>query len=276
MKKVIDLSAHNRIPTDWTAVKHSVDGVILRCGYRGYGTKGTLVEDKKFRQFRDACESFNIPYGVYFFPTSLSCAEAIEEADFTVDLIKGCNLAFPIFADSEHAEPKLKLGRSDRLSKEDRTRFLISYLERLKSYGYEGGIYASTSWFKDRLEDSKLLKYPHWVAQYASECKYTGNKVGWQYSSRSSIPGIPGFVDVSEWYDPTEVRIAKPVLRRKCVGVEVRYLQDNLCRCGFITDCDGRFGPNSEANLIAWQIANDLVGDGIYGPKSYAKMKELL
>ena len=55
MKKVIDLSAHNRIPTDWTAVKHSVDGVILRCGYRGYGTKGTLVEDKKFRQFRDAC-----------------------------------------------------------------------------------------------------------------------------------------------------------------------------------------------------------------------------
>jgi len=275
MKKVIDLSAHNRIPTDWTAVKHSVDGVILRCGYRGYGAKGTLVEDKKFRQFRDACESFNIPYGVYFFPTSLSCAEAIEEADFTVDLIKGCNLAFPIFADSEMAAP-LKNGRSDRLSKEDRTKCLVSFLERLRAFGYTAGVYASTSWFKDRLDDSRLTKYPHWVAQYSHECTYPGAKLAWQFTSKETVAGIGGRVDCSYWYDEPSIRIAFPVLKRGRVGAEVRYLQDNLIRCGYELDVDGHFGPATEAALISWQIANNLVGDGAYGPKSFAKMKEVL
>ena len=276
MKKVIDLSSHNHFPSDWTSVKYNVDGIILRCGYRGYGKAGTLVKDKKFETFKNACESFGIPYGVYFFPTSLSCAESIEEADFTVELIKGCNLAFPIFADSEISEPVLKSGRSDRLSKEDRTRFLVSYLERLKSFGYEAGVYASTSWYKDRLDDSKLVKYPHWVAQYSSKCTYAGEKIGWQHTSKASIPGIAGNIDLSEWYEPSDVRVAKPVLRRNAVGAEVRHLQDNLCRCGFIVDVDGRFGPRTEAAVMGWQIANGLVSDGIYGPKSYAKMQELL
>ena len=84
MKKVIDLSSHNQIPYDWTAVKYYVDGAILRCGYRGYSAKGSLVEDKRFRQFQRACEQFNIPYGVYFFPTSVSIAESVEEADFVL------------------------------------------------------------------------------------------------------------------------------------------------------------------------------------------------
>ena len=276
MKKIIDLSSHNKIPTDWSAVKYSVDGIIIRCGYRGYGKAGTLVRDKKFDIFKEACEKFNIPYGVYFFPTSISVAEAIEEADFTAELVKGCNLAFPIFADSETAETVFKSGRSDRLNKEDRTRFLIAYLDRLRDYGYEGGVYASTSWFKDRLEDAKLIKYPHWVAQYSSKCTYPYDKMLWQYTSKGSISGMPGRVDISEYYESNTIRIALPVLRRGSVGTEVRCLQDNLCRCGYVVDVDGRFGPNSEANLISWQIANDLVGDGIYGPKSYAKMKELI
>ena len=45
MKKIIDLSKHNTV-TDWDAVKKSCDGVILRCGYRGY-TEGKIKTDAK-------------------------------------------------------------------------------------------------------------------------------------------------------------------------------------------------------------------------------------
>ena len=275
MKKVIDLSSHNQLPYDWAALKYYVDGIIIRCGYRGYSKAGTLVIDKKFRTFQTMCEQFGIPYGVYFFPTSITAAEAVEEADFVYDLVKDCNLSFPIFADSEMAAP-LKNGRSDKMSKEDRTKCLIAFLERLRAYGYTAGVYASTSWYKDRLDDAQLLKYPHWVAQYSHECTYPGSKIAWQFSSKESIAGISGRIDCSYWYDEPTIRIAFPVLKRGRVGAEVRYLQDNLIRCGYELDVDGHFGPATEAALISWQIANGLTGDGSYGPKSFAKMKEVL
>ncbi len=275
MKKVIDLSSHNQLPYDWSALKYYVDGIIIRCGYRGYSKAGTLVIDKKFRAYQTMCEQFGIPYGVYFFPTSVTSAEAVEEADFVYDLVKDCNLSFPIFADSEMAAP-LKNGRSDKLSKEDRTKCLIAFLERLRAYGYTAGVYASTSWYKDRLDDSQLLKYPHWVAQYSHECTYPGSKIAWQFSSKESIAGISGRIDCSYWYDEPTIRIAFPVLKRGRVGAEVRYLQDNLIRCGYELEVDGHFGPATEAALISFQIAHDLTGDGSYGPKSFAKMKEVL
>jgi len=40
MKKIIDLSQFNAV-ADWTKVAGSVDGVILRAGYRGYGSATT-------------------------------------------------------------------------------------------------------------------------------------------------------------------------------------------------------------------------------------------
>ncbi len=49
-------------------------------------------------------------------------------------------------------------------------------------------------------------------------------------------------------------------------GVEVEELQINLSRLGFYTQCDGAFGPLTEASLKHFQVANFLKDDGIYGP----------
>lgn len=277
MRKVIDLSQHNSFPTSWEMVKAEVDGVILRCGYRGYGKSGTLVEDKKFRHFKKMCKLYQIPWGVYFFPTAVSISEAREESGFVANLIAGEDVSFPIFADSEKSHP-LGLGRSDNLSKADRTTYLIEFLEGMKVYGYNAGVYASTSWFKDRLDDSRLLKYPHWVAQYAKKCTYSGNMDGWQFSSKESVTGIPGRVDMSEWYGPqTETHmIALPTLRRGNKGAEVIILQSNLQACGYAIPIDGSFGPATEGAVKNWQRLVGLNPDGIYGPKSYAAMKQAL
>ena len=63
MKTVIDVSEYNgRI--DWPKVK--VDGAILRVGYRGYGSSGTLVTDKRLMENMQGALASGLPIGAYF------------------------------------------------------------------------------------------------------------------------------------------------------------------------------------------------------------------
>ena len=78
---------------------------------------------------------------------------------------------------------------------------------------------------------------------------------------------------------PTGNQIAKPTLKKGCKGAEVSILQQNLnAVLGIKLDVDGDFGRNTDKAVRKFQ--NDYMGakevDGIYGPKSYAKMKEVL
>ena len=71
----------------------------------------------------------------------------------------------------------------------------------MESAGYFVGIYGSAvSGFKERMDDTKLTPYAHWVAQYASKCSYKGNYGIWQYSSKGSVDGISGNVDLDYGY----------------------------------------------------------------------------
>ena len=42
--------------------------------------------------------------------------------------------------------------------------------------------------------------YVDWVAEYNSTCKYDGKYSMWQYTSKGSVPGISGNVDISYLY----------------------------------------------------------------------------
>ena len=71
----------------------------------------------------------------------------------------------------------------------------------MEAGGYYAGIYSSTySGFRDRLDDSKLTPFTHWVAQYASKCTYGGSYGIWQYSSSGQVNGISGRVDMDVSY----------------------------------------------------------------------------
>ena len=39
-----------------------------------------------------------------------------------------------------------------------------------------------------------------WIAHYATDCGYQGNYRGWQYTSKGSLPGVSGNVDLSVFY----------------------------------------------------------------------------
>lgn len=191
---IIDISSHNTIK-DWDLVKQNCDGVIVRMGYTGYSS-GKMVFDKRYIDYMDAIRARRIPYGLYYFPASITAQEAENEAEFIgIELIMHGAPELGMWLDSELAEPKGN-GRADKLSRKDRTEFLHIIKERLALYGFECGIYGSTSWLNNQLDMSRLPG-PVWVAQYNTQCTYKGSYNLWQYSSKGSIPGIVGNVDLS-------------------------------------------------------------------------------
>lgn len=63
----------------------------------------------------------------------------------------------------------------------------------------------------------------------------------------------------------------RPVLRRGSEGEAVEELQRRLAAHGFNPGRrDGRLGPATEAALLAFQRAHDLLADGVCGPRSWA------
>lgn len=200
-QKVIDISQFNNV-VDWEKVKKTGYHVIIRIGYRGSHT-GVITYDPRYKEYRDACEKYGIPYSLYFFPCSITDAEADEEALFIKQEVEASNIEMPIWLDSEVVQ-RDRSGRSDNLSKEKRTRFLKIILDDLLAWGIPCGIYASRSWFYNNIDMNQIpsdaIKNT-WVAEYGvSMTKYTGYFVMWQFSSKESVSGISGNVDMSNQY----------------------------------------------------------------------------
>lgn len=198
VKNIIDVSTFQG-DINWAKVKGNCDGAIIRTGFRGYGSKGTLSTDARFKKNIAEATAQGIPIGVYFFTQALNEAEAKAEAQYVLDLIKGYKITYPVYIDIEYSNAKAN-GRADKLSKAVRTSNAIAFLETIKAAGYIPGVYASKHWFENMLDDSRLSAYTHWVAHYASKCGYGGKYDMWQYTDSGSVPGISGNVDKNYCY----------------------------------------------------------------------------
>lgn len=196
-KKYIDISYANTV-ANWGLVRTSVDGVIIRIGYRGYSA-GNIKKDAKFDMHVAAALSAGVPVGFYFMSQAINEQEAIEEADYCYKQTKAYEFDMPIVYDSEKSNPNGN-GRADNLSKERRTAICKAFCDRIQQHGMKAGVYASTSWYKTHLNVSELLDYFIWVAQYNKKCTATHRVDAWQYTSNGTIPGVSGRVDVSECY----------------------------------------------------------------------------
>ena len=198
-KDAVDLSKFN-VVDDFDKVKKAVSAVVLRLGYRGAHT-GTITYDPKYLEYVSACQKLGIPTMIYFFPCSISTAEAEAEANFIIAAAKKIKLAGPIWLDSEVVYQD-RSGRADKLSKADRTKYLNVILRRLHEAGYECGVYASKSWFANNLNDSDLEPYClRWVAQWADQLTYSSHDVAmWQYTNNGTVAGVEGRVDLSHCY----------------------------------------------------------------------------
>jgi len=181
---------------DWGAVAASgISFAIIRAGYRGSST-GVLVEDPYFKKNISGATKAGIKVGIYFFTQAITEAEAVEEASMALSLISGYQTAYPVFIDTESASN----GRANGLSKSQRTAVVKAFCQTVQNGGRKAGVYASKSWYINQLNASALGGYCIWVAQYSASCTYSGKYEMWQYSSKGSVPGIKGNVDMNISY----------------------------------------------------------------------------
>ena len=194
----IDVSKWNG-NIDWNAVRNSgISYVIIRCGYRG-STTGALIEDPKFRANIQGAQNAGIKVGVYFFTQAVNDVEAVEEASMVLSLIKGYNLALPVFLDVEATSGNS--GRADGISVDSRTAVCSAFCRTIENSGYKAGIYSNKTWFTSFINTPSLTGYKIWLAQYAATPTYTRTRVDmWQYSSKGTVSGINGNVDMNISY----------------------------------------------------------------------------
>ncbi|MBR1470387.1 MAG: Ig-like domain-containing protein [Lachnospiraceae bacterium] len=193
----IDVSQWNG-SIDWNKVKAAgVDYVIIRCGYRGY-TSGVLVEDPKFRSNVQGAAAAGLKVGIYFFTQAINEVEAVEEASMCLSLIRGYNITYPVFIDTEFTTSRN--GRADGLNKAARSAVCRAFCETIRSGGYSAGVYCSKSWLGPSVDLNVIGGYKIWMAHYVSQTDYTGHYDMWQYSKNGSVSGIQGAVDMDYSY----------------------------------------------------------------------------
>lgn len=195
-KNGIDVSSHQG-NIDWAFVKAAgINFAIIRVGYRGSQT-GALVEDSCFKKNIQGATANGINVGVYFFTQATTEAEAVEEASMALTLCSGYNLSYPIFVDTENGSGA---ARANGLDKGTRTACVAAFCKTIANGGRKAGVYASKSWYNNKIDASAFSNYFIWVAQYNTTCNYKGKYNMWQYSSKGSVPGIKGNVDVNIAY----------------------------------------------------------------------------
>ncbi len=134
--------------------------------------------------------------GIYFFTQAVNEVEAVEEASMVLDLIKGYNISYPVFADVESSG-----GRADGISSAARTGAVNAFCKTIQNGGYKAGVYANKTWFTSKMNAPSLSGYKIWLAQYAAAPTYTATRHDlWQYTSKGKVSGISGNVDMNISY----------------------------------------------------------------------------
>lgn len=194
----IDVSYHNGT-LDWSTIKAAgVDFAILRAAYRGYGTEGTLVRDAKFAEYMQGAMSQGIPVGAYIYSQAITTAEAVQEANYILNIVRGYSLDLPIVFDYEFAG--VKTGRLDsawssgKLNKSKMTDIALAFCDTIKNAGYDAMVYANKTFLSKNLDHEVIENagYDVWLAHYTTNTNYTGDYKIWQYTSSGKIPGIEG------------------------------------------------------------------------------------
>lgn len=191
-KKGIDVS-HWQNDIDWNAVKaDGIEFAIIKAG----GSDSGFYTDSKFRINYAEAKAAGIAVGAYYFVGKYckSYEDGVADAKRFIATISGMQFEYPVYIDYE---------APDASDKESNTEACIGFCKTMEDNGYYVGIYASEiSGFRDRLDDSKLQSYSHWVARYGNKpTTIPENVFGiWQYSSKGSVAGISGNVDMDISY----------------------------------------------------------------------------
>lgn len=186
-KKGIDIS-HHQGEIDFNKLKGNIDFAMVRTSY------GSFYEDRKYKRNIKGLESIGVPYGLYHFSYATNIEDAKKEANGFINIIRKYNPTYPVVIDIESSSRTQSVNNNMLV---DITDTICSMIENA---GYYVMIYANLDYLNGKLNSSKLDRYDKWLAQWTKSPTYNKSFGIWQYSSKGSLPGINGNVDLNISY----------------------------------------------------------------------------
>ena len=171
---------------DWAKVKE--DGIEFAMIGIGRYRNGVGTPDTQLKANLENAIAQGIHVGVYLYSEAVTVEEAKQEAAFVLDQIDGYKISYPVAFDIEDTV-------HTKLTTKERTDITIAFLDVIEEAGYYPMIYASQSWFYDRMDLGRLNKYDKWVARWADTIEFSPVSI-WQYSATGRVKGIIGDVDL--------------------------------------------------------------------------------
>ena len=193
----VDVSSYQK-DVDWEKVKEAgFTFAMLRVGFRGYGQSGVLMPDKYAAKNYENATAAGLKVGVYFFSQAISTEEAVEEAEFVLQLIEGWDLQMPVVYDWECLAEDYRTVGVDSRTLTDCTK---AFCDRIRQAGYEPMVYFNPSQSRTQLYLAELVDYKFWLAMYSDYMTYEYKVDMWQYTNQGSVPGIRGKADINLWF----------------------------------------------------------------------------
>ncbi len=195
----IDVSKHQG-EIDWEkAAADGIDFAILRVGGRGW-TEGQIYDDACFEEYYASANAEGLRLGYYFYSQAVTTAEAVEEADYVIDKLRGRRVDGPVVFDWETAGSKS--ARTNDLPVSVVCDCAVAFCERIREAGYTPMVYMNAYDGYVRYNVGRLKDYAIWYAgQYNGEYpRFMYDFEIWQYTSSGDLDGINDGVDMDLWF----------------------------------------------------------------------------
>ena len=193
----VDVSSYQK-DVDWEKVRQAgFEFAMLRVGFRGYGEAGNMLPDKYAKQNYENATAAGLKVGVYFFSQAISTEEALQEAEYVLELIEGWDLQMPVVYDWEClADDYRTVVVDSRLL----TDCVKAFCDRIGQAGYTPMVYFNPSQSRTQMHLEELVDYKFWLAMYSEFMTYEYKVDMWQYTNQGSVPGIKGKADINLWF----------------------------------------------------------------------------
>ena len=187
---------------DWQAVAQSgVTFVIIRAGGRGYGN-GELYEDSRAQLNYQGAKDAGLKVGTYFFSQAVSTEEAVQEAEYLLELTQTWQLDMPVVYDWEYVSPDARTGLVDRQTLTD---CMLAFCQQIEQAGLQSMVYFNPTQSRDLFHIEQITDYPFWLAMYSDWMTYPYRIDMWQYTNEGQVPGIQGNVDINLYFPYEEL-----------------------------------------------------------------------
>lgn len=202
LAKGIDVSSWQGT-INWDETSKHIDFAIIRvmdaiCR----DSNGNFLLDEQFHRNMQECERLNIPVGVYWYSRATTEETARREANFVGQVLEGYTLEYPTYIDVE-CESQLNLDNQTLQN------VITAANTEIAKYNLYPAIYINNT-HAHRVDN---LPYKLWLTSgetYNNRVAFndfsqddfpvyytpTNQRTSYQYSSKGSVPGISGYIDL--------------------------------------------------------------------------------